>query len=240
MIDDGPDGPGRFLDRAGAFMMVRSSWIGGLLAVALAASAPAQTTAKFPGWGDPVDPGKDCKIRLEGKALVVEAPAGTHLLQPFPGKQNAPRVLRDIEGNFVAALKVSGDFRGESASPETVQSAGLLLWQDERNFVRLERRTGKDGEVLAIDYWKDGQPQDASPGVPAKGESTWVRLTRRMDKLKAETSADGKTWTDLKALGSVRLSSRLNLGVLVTNATDKPAVARFEEFQVKGIPLFPQ
>ncbi|MFO0956515.1 MAG: DUF1349 domain-containing protein [Isosphaeraceae bacterium] len=219
--------------------MLRLGLFVGLSAAVFGISAQGQTP-RFPGWGDPVDPGNDCKIQLEDKALVFQVPAGTHVLKPFPEKQNAPRVLRDIEGNFVATLKISGDFRGETANPEAAQSAGLLLWQDEKNFVRLERRTGKDGEVLAIDYWKDGQPQEATPGTPWKGNSAWIRLTRRMDKLKAETSEDGKTWADLKNLGSVRLSSRLNLGTLVTNTAPKPANARFEEFQVKAIPLYPQ
>lgn len=220
--------------------MLRGGLIGFFLTVALGISAGAQTGPAFPGWGDLVDPGKDCKVRLDDKALVFDVPAGTHALKPFPEKQNAPRVLRDIEGNFVAALKIMGDFPGDTANPETVQSAGLLLWQDERNFIRLERRSDKHGDVLTLDYWKDGQPQDASAGVLVKGDTVWVRLTRRMDKLKAESSHDGKTWTDLKALGSVRLSSRLNLGPLVTNSAGKPVQARFEEFQVKGIPLFPQ
>jgi hypothetical protein len=74
--------------------------------------------------------------------------------------------------------------------------------------------------------------------VPLKGRIAWFCLTRRTDKLTAEASAVGGTWIEAKTL-SVRLSSRLNLGVMATNPSGWPREARFDGFEFRGIPLFP-
>jgi regulation of enolase protein 1 (concanavalin A-like superfamily) len=176
-------------------------------------------------------------------ALVISLPAKDHDYRPAPGKQHAPRVLRDLEGNFTAKVKVGGDLDAHEGG----RSAGIFLGQDERNVIRLERlgrhssADDSDKQPLFFEYWQDTQPKSGTWGVvevPLKGRIAWFRLTRRTDKLNAEASADGGTWIEAKTL-SVRLSSRLNLGVMATNPSGRPREARFDGFEFRGIPLYP-
>jgi hypothetical protein len=232
--------------------MIRAGLLTRLLAAVLM-TVQGAAARPIPGWGDPIDPDGDCDLRLEGRALALTVPGTPHELraESGKGKRNAPRVLRDVEGHFVAQVKVTGDLGAGDvpvvSGPVASRSAGLVLWQDERNFVRLERIAGRapDGERprdrLLLEYWKDGQLQDTSPGSGGplpRGRTTWLRLTRRMDKLKAEASQDGETWTEVKTI-PIRLSSRLRLGVMATNTSGRPLGVQFEAFQLKSIPLYP-
>jgi regulation of enolase protein 1 (concanavalin A-like superfamily) len=217
--------------------MVRSKAVSVLLVSVLFVTAAfaRQGAGNLPGWGDPVDPDRDCEIRVVEKALVIKVPGTPHVLRAAAGQRNAPRVLRDIEGNFTAQVKVLATFATGVAS----QGAGLLLWQDERNFVLLERTADDAG--IRFEYWRDGQLQGGDPvpnTAPEPGSATWLRLTRHISTLKAEVSQDGETWTELKSV-PIRLSSRMRLGVVATNSSERPLEARFEAFQVKSIPLYP-
>lgn len=213
------------------------------------AAAPLQGQ-KIEGWGEPIDPVKDCTFSLDGKALLITVPGfPARELRAFPGTRNAPRVLRDIESNFAVTVHVAGNFSQTAADAQPdadrVAGAGLLLWLDEVNFVRLERAAirPKDStqprSALVVEYWKDGRVQDSATiteGLPLEGDSSWLRLTRRIDKIKVEISGDGQNWSEAKSI-TVRLSSRMRLGVLATNTTGQPLNVRFENFGVKAVTL---
>lgn len=206
----------------------RTSWIvlGGLSLTLVA----AQAADAIKGWGQPLDPGRDCQIVADGDALVISLPATpAQEMRAETGKKNAPRVMRDIEGNHIATVQISGTFE-----PGT-QTAGFLLALDDRNFLRYARSA--TGAPPVIEYWRAGQLQPIEATLPSiDSDPVWLRYTRRLDKIRAEISTDGQTWTEVASF-SIRLSSRLRLGMVATNTAGKPLTARFENFQVKGVPL---
>ena len=67
------------------------------------------------GWGEAIDPDGDCSIHLADGRLTIKVPAPMrrkgHGLEAERNTLNAPRVLRDIEGDFIADLKVDGTFK---------------------------------------------------------------------------------------------------------------------------------
>jgi RNA polymerase sigma factor (sigma-70 family) len=65
---------------------------------------------KLSGWGAVTDPSGDCAFTTEKSRLLVKVPGGVHDLNPFRGLQ-APRVLKRVKGDFVAQIKVTGDFK---------------------------------------------------------------------------------------------------------------------------------
>ena len=67
---------------------------------------PPQT---LKGWGGAVDPKGDCRIGLDGEKLTIAVPGTKHDLSAEASDMNAPRVLREIEGDFIVQLKVSGN-----------------------------------------------------------------------------------------------------------------------------------
>jgi regulation of enolase protein 1 (concanavalin A-like superfamily) len=197
------------------------------------------------GWGTVTDPSGDCNMKAEKGRLVVKVPGSIHDLNPKTGMQ-APRVLKTVTGDFVAQIKVTGDFKpGEKAADDVHSSfngAGLLVWQDEKNYIRLERNSWyvPAEEKYAcypplLEYYRDGQYQETDPDVTLdeffKGRSTWLRLERKADKVVASYSHDGKEWTEAKEI-TVELPAEVSVGVAAINTSEKPLTVEFEEFKV--------
>lgn len=216
------------------------------LVVALGLSVFASSEDKKPqeikGWGTVTDSEGDCTVKEEKGKLTITVP-GTkpHDLHPggFAGRMGAPRVLREIEGDFTATVKVTGDF--DPPKPG-FHGAGLLLWSDAKTLVRLERNRYWSGNPVRqfsypplFEYFKDGKYQNTDPKPTDeeffKGKSTYLRLERAGDKLTAFYSHDRKEWTTVKEI-TVDLKAKVQVGVAVVNTAKKDFTAEFEEFSV--------
>ena len=72
--------------------MIRSVFSLALLLIACAVlAAPAPDLFKS-GWGNPVDPDRDCKIKRDKGALIIEMPGTYHDYAPSRKCVNAPRM----------------------------------------------------------------------------------------------------------------------------------------------------
>ncbi len=200
------------------------------------------------GWGEVTDPDGDCKIEAKDGKLTIKVPGSVHDL--FPGQKdekkrfNAPRVLREIEGDFVAYVKVTADWKpgGKNAESNTqpYNGAGLLLWGPEGEFVRLERNVWM-AEEMAVSYtaplyYREArQVGDAKPSREEfyKDRSTWLRLERDGGKVTTSISHDGKDWEKTGELDT-ELPKKVHVGVHAINSSDGGFVVEFDDFQVKN------
>jgi hypothetical protein len=147
-----------------------------------------------------------------------------------------------VEGDFTAQVKVTGEFKpGEKAAAENTRpfnSAGLLLWQDEKNYIRLERNrwwVAEAGQYACypplIEQYKDGEYQGTNPQATPdeffKGNSTWLRIERQGKKVTASLSHDGKEWTEAKEI-TVELPKKVQIGVAVVNTAANVLTVEFE------------
>jgi hypothetical protein len=105
-----------------------------VLAVVLLACASWAAPAPVPfvtGWGYPVNPDSDCKIRRSNYALTIEMPGGDHDFDPLRKRLNDPRLLRDMEGDFEIQVRVQMVCRLPAQSTVKGQpscvAAGFLL-----------------------------------------------------------------------------------------------------------------
>lgn len=200
------------------------------------ASAAENKPQNIPGFGAVVDPDGDCKV-IERPKLSIVIPGTIHDLtyRPEPGqdKQNAPRILHECKGDFQLAVKVE-PFPNPKTKASTNgrpchTSAGILVWQDEQNFIRFERAAS------------------GGPGAPwiyaecfANGQSIWrkkltiddkiafLRLTRNKNKLELDTSKDGHDWDGLQAI-EAELPEKLMGGVLAINTSIEPLSVTIED-----------
>jgi regulation of enolase protein 1 (concanavalin A-like superfamily) len=198
------------------------------------------------GWGTVTDPLGDCSARLEERKLIVTVPGGTHDLNQIVGGMNAPRILQSVEGDFEVEVKVTSDFDPgrKSASFNTVpfNSAGLLVWDGERNYIRLERNQwwAEEGAQYAcypplIEYYRNGVFQETNPDPIwnnfFQGKSTWLRLERKGDRVTASYSHDGDKWTQARQF-KANLATQLRVGLVVVNTSTKELKVEFDDFKV--------
>ena len=98
-----------------------------------------------------IDPDHDCKFDVKKDGTVtIELPGGDHDLNPYRNRSNAPRLLRELEGDFVVQVRVSGSFRPSAKSSVEDQdsrvAAGLLLIPADKNYIRLEYEASRINE----------------------------------------------------------------------------------------------
>jgi squalene-hopene/tetraprenyl-beta-curcumene cyclase len=206
------------------------------------AAAAGQATGPRPvvleGWGEVVDPDGDCKLTLEGDRLAILVPGRLHDLQAEAEKSNAPRVLREVEGDFVAVVKVvsklepSGEGTRQGGSPSN--GAGLLLWKSDGNYIRLERaavaRDRSISHYVLVQQWKDRDPTNRGSSVP--DGPMLLRLSRKGNEVSASASMGGQHWHDMGKL-TVDYPAKLKIGVAAVNSASQPFTAELTEFQVK-------
>ncbi|WP_182870441.1 redoxin family protein [Rhodopirellula sp. JC639] len=98
------------------------------------------------GWGQMVDPNGDCRFQVGKNSVAVTFGPGPHGLDAESNRMNAPRVLRSISGDHSISVIVQGNLPLPELAYAYV-SGGLVLMQDSRSYIRLERasfiRNGK-------------------------------------------------------------------------------------------------
>jgi regulation of enolase protein 1 (concanavalin A-like superfamily) len=213
--------------------------------LAILAISPAFSQEKQPpplnGWGIAVDPDRDCRIGLEGEKLTITVPPKRHDLSIEVGNVNAPRVLQNIKGDFIAQIKISGKVRhtGNPTSEHFLayHGAGLLLWQDERTYIRLERASVVQEKAGAVHYAnfelrQNGKRVDVeNTAIRISDQDAYLRLERRGDRVFGSVSTDGVRWMSFDPY-VVNLHAELRLGVAAINTSTAPYKAEFDEFEV--------
>jgi regulation of enolase protein 1 (concanavalin A-like superfamily) len=217
-----------------------------VLILSLAACATLATPAPRSfegGWDRPIDPDRDCDFVRADATLTIKVPGTEHDLAPERRRLNAPRLMRDVEGDFDVQVRVGGDFRPSAGSSV---AAGLLLALPDGIHIRFEygaRRLGEEVQPYAAVRQLDAgrTPLNCTWDggwrlwpLEAGARQAYLRLQRRGDLLRAFLGPDGERWTQLLPFGR-RLPARLKVGLAAYSTSKEPFAPRFEWFKlVKG------
>lgn len=186
-------------------------------------------------------PSESSNEPLTGK-LRIRVPAANHDLSPFRGL-NAPRLLTNVSGDFAVQVKVTGDFKpgpNSLGKGHPFTSAGILIWQDNDNYLRIERDAWRQEDSLwcyppLIEYWRDreyaGMNVQAVPAQFFPGESTWLKAVRRGSQITVSISHDGTNWQDVRSF-AVELATEVQVGIAALNTSDEPFVVDFEDLSM--------
>jgi regulation of enolase protein 1 (concanavalin A-like superfamily) len=210
---------------------------------------PSSAAGSFELLGPLIDPlkqtVKDCELRKNGPTLTIQVPPGVRLLSPELGTKSSAMALADVEGDFIAQVKVTGNmvpgtepprWRGKDLLPGAYQGAGLILWQDPKNYVRLERsaRTARNRVALSsealLEIVKGGRTVGyVYPPVPER--PLLVRIQRFKGALSFMYGTDGKQWISHPKLAVV-FPSRVQVGLVASNMSKQPLLAQFEDLEL--------
>lgn len=211
---------------------------------ALLLVAACQTSRR--PWGTQLDPSGKCSITWTDGGYAFALPGGIFDLSPYQTRDNlAPRVLHPVSGDFTATVRVTGDFDPgtEPVMPGRAAffGAGLLVWESPTHYVRLERNewtygpTRRQRHGPLFEYWSNQRNlvSNATLDEPFfRGDSTWLRLSRRGDELTAEYSHDGLAWSTYKTV-TAPMGPEVQVGVAAISTSKKPFVVRFTGFTIE-------
>jgi RNA polymerase sigma factor (sigma-70 family) len=193
------------------------------------------------GWGVAFDPADDCKFAVGKDKLTITVPGKDHALAAERGQMNAPRVLQEVDGDFIVQVKVSADFprKGESVveGRRPFHGAGLLVYQDVKNFVRLESAgmvfNDKHYRYASFELRQAGKfvREGDAHEHPLTGKDQYLRLERRDGKVIASVSADGVRWNPLEPLDA-RLNRRVFVGVAAGQNTSVGFAPQFAGYRL--------
>jgi S1-C subfamily serine protease len=207
--------------------------------------------------GPLMDPDKDCTLTKdeENLKIKIEIPGKLHTLSPEittrknrrVALHNAPITLTDVEGDFAAVVEVTGEISPGSATPKdrqghiipfTVQSAGLILYQDKDNFLRLERAGSVVTDSLTpvhrliIEAVKEGKQAMHPIYLDVPEKNTLLILVKRKGRVQCLFSPNGGQTVVGFHEFALDLPGKLRVGLTAANVSAKPFTATFENFSV--------
>jgi regulation of enolase protein 1 (concanavalin A-like superfamily) len=215
------------------------------VAAAGAASAAEEDGARphvVPGWGRVLDPGRDCNVSLDPASdrLKIEVPGTPHVLSAEAPElpMSAPRVVRRVRGDFTAGVRVLGRLapgRSKTTHYDPFHGAGLIVWQDPSNYLRLERAAGfingRDHPYINYEL-RENDRLVMSHGITTQDHSLFLRIRRRGRAFSAWYSCDGRRWIELTTVAA-SLNERVDVGVAAINSSGQALSARLEGFRVE-------
>lgn len=173
-------------------------------------------------WVDPLG-GASYSLSANPGYLRIVAPNGNRDLATF--NKNAPRLLRSISGDFDIQTKLTiNPFDG-------YQSAGLLMWFDDANFIWIGRSVGN---VIGHNYVRNGTNEGLNPPQPDYSAATiHFRMVRQGSTFSTYYSQNGFSWVLTGSLTYTSTPSAVSAGVfLINNWQDNPISADFDFFKI--------
>jgi hypothetical protein len=153
------------------------------------------------GWGNPIDPDKDCKIKRDKDSLTIEMPGSDHDYDPVRKCFNAPRLISDLQGEFEVQVRVRIDSRPSALStvkgqPSFVSAGFLLIYRepeysicDRMEYAVSQLRRRLDGDAVRDAVRVQLAEQRRKEPMPKREEAdhyaamkTWVNSRQRKGK----------------------------------------------------------
>jgi hypothetical protein len=195
------------------------------------------------GWKE-VDPSKRATFERKGDVLTitVTAPKDENAAHNFT---TAPRLLREVSGDFVVEVRIGGSFTPGKGPKERklfpTFLAGFVLEGEKHPLVRVSRgsirlpRSGEIATLVAIESLDEdakgllGEDIDTHGWPPDR--AMYLRMSRTGKELVAAFSSDGKKWQELKGLNQ-SLPAKLKLGIFAASSSTKPFKAKLDRFKL--------
>lgn len=146
----------------------------------------------------------------------------------------AAQLLRSVSGDFEIETQV--EFSGGRGN--RYEGAGLLLWIDAQNFIRLQRsmnhnRKVPDGMYFAGNIAGKYIRWDNTDDIPTKIVTTDLRLVRQGKTITAFWRAPGQAWQQA-GRGVCNWPAKIEAGLIVANTGEVgPVSYRFEHVTVR-------
>ena len=146
--------------------------------------------------------------------------------------------MHRVRGDFTARVHVLGQFEpGKSRTThyEPYHGAGLIVWQDPSNYLRLEQAVGFiEGRLVPyINYeLRDDGRLAMTRRIKTGGRSLFLKLSRHGGAFSAWCSHDARRWIELGKVDAT-FAERVEVGVIAINSSQRALSAEMEELRVE-------
>lgn len=200
---------------------------------ATAAPAPVYKQPKtwFVGWDEPVTKAGNCRFARDGKKLTIIAPGG--------GLDSA-MLLREVEGDFVLEVRVSGGF--DLAARAGYRKAGVVLEIDgahSRMNRVIEVGAGIVTGLFRSELTANGRSMGCAVGILGKdiANISHFRVRRKGNELIWEAKEDGTEWTTMNnGFTALALPKKIKIGVSAEATAPGPFTVEFDQFKLTKSP----
>jgi regulation of enolase protein 1 (concanavalin A-like superfamily) len=214
--------------------------IASLLVCTFASAQTDKQMQTIQGWGTVIDPNGFCKISEDKGKVTIAIPKTHHSLTYTPQytKLNAPRILQDVQGDFMVQVRVYAFPRPQANTSSSGRfsfvSCGLLLWQDEKNFLRCERAAEGDGGSLFAYFNRFQEGKEVANHLEQIADKDAIlQVDRSGNKLTfaIKEGADEQSWKVIHR-EEVSFPQKLKVGVHATNTTLKEFSPQLQDFKL--------
>jgi regulation of enolase protein 1 (concanavalin A-like superfamily) len=203
---------------------------------------PEARPNELSGWGRVIDPARDCEVSLdrENERLTFRVPGTPHVLSAEVSQlpMNAPLVVRPVRGDFTTGVHVLGRLepgRSRTTHYDPYHGAGLIVWQDPANYLRLERAVGfSKGRYLPyVNYeLREDGALAVSRGFAVEDGPLFLQLRRQGEAFSAQCSRDGRRWVELGRVDA-SFADRVEVGVVAINSSTRTLWAKLEMLNIE-------
>ncbi|MHC1741290.1 MAG: DUF1349 domain-containing protein [Anaerolineaceae bacterium] len=125
------------------------------------------------------------------------------------GNLDGPRLMHDVSGDFEIETKIS-------VNPlETYQSAGLLLWIDNQNFIWIGRSVGG---VIGHNFLRNGSNEGLNPPEPSYVNNlVYLKISRQKNTISTYYSDNGTDWLMTGSVEYEKINKTISAGIFVIN-----------------------
>jgi len=176
-------------------------------------------------WVNPVD---NCSYKLEKEDYLQISVPPYHDLNSVSNNLSAPRLLREISGDFIIETKVSDGDEGKKLG-------GLVVWKAENCFARIDVASSGVWYEGCVYYQWNMDSKEGYPGVHLfKAEKVWLRLERKGDRFTGYVSKDGENWYRCGWV-DIPMEDPIKVGIHALCPYSPTTSTRFEYFKIYGI-----
>jgi len=196
-------------------------------------TAASLSAEELPGWGKVIDPVGNCPVDFVDSGISLSIPAGLHDMNPRLQSTNAPRVVHDVEGDFLYEVRVL-DFPRPAAKTgaqghASYLAAGILVWQDDRNLLRWTRTASGEANAVFLSCEQYEQGKLVGGGnFPMGDKPVALRIERRADRLILSATHDNSSWRRVLDR-RCSFTKDLKIGLFGLNVTQNDVEYRFEQ-----------
>lgn len=212
---------------------------------------PAATRGTFiplAGLGTISDPDSDCLVWRLADRLSMTVPPTLHEFwfgeQDTARRFNAPRVIQQIEGDFVARVTVSSDWEvvETPANGRNFRAAGLLVWDGDDEYLRHERNIFSPRDQPGVggtyappihDRGNTRQSTWTTQGLDYfQGRSTSLLLQRSGQQIHSWISHDGQNWK-FTGTQNTEFPATVWVGMHALSSSTQPFSVDFTNFRLE-------